>query len=60
MNSFKLISILSKSLSDMSIITQLGELKDTLTSIKQEDLEPLYKKYPKLEHLIINILEKLN
>ena len=60
MDSFKLISILSKSLSDMSIITQLGELKDTLASIEDEDLAPLYEKYPKLKQLITDLLAKLS
>ena len=44
----------------MSIITQLGELKDTLASIEDEDLAPLYEKYPKLKQLITDLLAKLS
>ena len=60
MDSLEIISWLSKSAYDSSILRDLVDLKKILIEeMDDEDKEKLFKKYPKLKKIINNLSKKL-
>ena len=61
MDSLEIISWLSKSAYDSTILRDLVELKKILVEdLQNEDKELLFSKYPRLKKIINNLIKKLS
>ena len=60
MDSIQIISWLSRSVYDSSILESLVSLKKILNEITEEDKNELFGKYPKLKKVFENLTDKLS